>query len=54
MDHDIFEHLGTSHIVRQGKGSVDFFFFGGGGGFRRNGGGMSRRQQNIKGGTIEN
>ena len=53
MDHDIFEHLGTSHIVRQGKGSVDFFFWGGGG-FRRNGGGMSRRQQNIKGGTIEN
>ena len=49
MDHDIFEHLGTSHIVRQGEGSVDFFF-GGGGGFRRNGGGMSRRQQNIKGG----
>ena len=49
MDH---EHLGTSHIVRQGEGSVDFFW--GGGGFGRNGGGMSRRQQNIKGGTIEN
>lgn len=48
MDHDIFEHLGTSHIVRQGEGSVDFFW--GGGGFRRNGRGMSRRQQNIKGG----
>ena len=30
MDHDIFEHLGTSHIVRQGEGSVDFFFLGGG------------------------
>ena len=29
MDHDIFEHLGTSHIVRQGKGSVYFFFWGG-------------------------
>lgn len=52
MDHDIFEHLGTSHIVRQGEGSVDFFW--GEGGFRRNGGGMSRRQQNIQGGTIEN
>lgn len=52
MDHDIFEHLGTSHIVRQWEGSVDFFL--GGGGFRRNGGGMSRHQQNIKGGTIEN
>lgn len=45
----MFEHLGTSHIVRQGE-----IFFGGGGGFRRNGGGMSRRQQNIKVGTIEN
>ena len=45
----MFEHLGTSHIVRQGEVSV-----GGGGGFRRNGGGMSRRQQNIKVGTIEN
>ena len=20
MDHDIFEHLGTSHIVRRGRG----------------------------------
>ena len=30
MDHDIFEHLGTSHIVRQGEGSVEFFFFWGG------------------------
>ena len=30
MDHDIFEHLGTSHIVRQWEGSVDFFFGGGG------------------------
>ena len=30
MDHDIFEHLGTSHIVRQGEGSVYFFFLGGG------------------------
>ena len=29
MDHDIFEHLGTSHIVRQGEGSVDFFLGGG-------------------------
>ena len=37
MDHNIFEHLGTSHIIRWGEGSVDFFF--GGGGFRRNGGG---------------
>ena len=46
----MFEHLGTSHIVRQGE----IFFLGGGGGFRRNGGGMSRRQQNIKVGTIEN
>ena len=26
MDH---EHLGTSHIVRQGEGSVDFFLGGG-------------------------
>ena len=26
MDH---EHLGTSHIVRQGEGSVDFFWGGG-------------------------
>ena len=49
MDHDIFEHLGTSHIVRRW-----IFFFWRGGGFRRNGGGMSRRQQNIKGGTIKN
>ena len=48
MDHDIFEHLGTSHIVRWGRGR--WIFFWGGGGFRRNGGGMSRRQQNIKGG----
>ena len=29
MDHDIFEHLGTSHIVRQWEGSVDFFWGGG-------------------------
>ena len=29
MDHDIFEHLGTSHIIRWGEGSVDFFFGGG-------------------------
>ena len=34
MDHDIFEHSGTSHIVRRW-----IFFFGGGGGFMRNGGG---------------
>ena len=25
MDHDIFEHLGTNHIIRWGEGSVDFF-----------------------------
>ena len=31
MDHDIFEHLRTSHIIRWGEGSVDFFFGGGGG-----------------------
>ena len=37
MDHDIFEHLRTSHIIRWGEGSVDFFLEGGG--FRRNGGG---------------
>ena len=28
MDHDIFEHLGTSHIVRWGRGR--WIFFGGG------------------------
>ena len=28
MDHDIFEHLGTSHIVRRGRGR--WIFFGGG------------------------
>lgn len=32
MDHDIFEHLGTSHIIRWGEGSVDFFLGGGLGG----------------------
>ena len=30
MDHDIFEHLRTSHIIRWGEGSVDFFLGGGG------------------------
>ena len=30
MDHDIFEHLRTSHIIRWGEGSVDFFWGGGG------------------------
>lgn len=32
MDHDIFEHLRTSHIIRWGEGSVDFFLRGGLGG----------------------
>ena len=31
MDHDIFEHLRTSHIIRWGEGSVDFFWGGLGG-----------------------
>lgn len=47
MDHDIFEHLGTSHIVRQGEGSVDFFL---GGGFRRNGGGWVVANRISRGG----
>lgn len=53
MDHDIFEHLGTSHIVRQGEGSVYFFFLGGGR-FQEERKGDESSPTEYQGGTIEN
>lgn len=51
MDHDIFEHLGTSHIVRQGEGSVDFFL---GGEVLGGTEGDESSPTEYQGGTIEN
>ena len=49
MDHDIFEHSGTSHIVRRW-----IFFFGGGGEVLGGTEGDESSPTEYQGGTIKN